>query len=532
MTYFTARDQFLLVPLDTNDEEFRKLVFLLEILEDSGVGKIIEKAGYKSSDKGRQSHDVYNLFATIVFCFAMRSGSLREIEELCRYDVRAMYLMNWKVPSYKTVSEFISDVVVPNAERIFACVNKELFRRIGLDTSDQYIDGTKIEANANKYKFVWKPRKRHEKLDQKVRIFMEKVGFPVRRGKGFVKSEVLFKATQGYREATGIGGRVIAGGKGKRLSAEERLVREGDRLLQKLLEYEEQEAICGPGRNSYFKTDHDATAMALKEDYYSGHGSNMHAAYNIQFLVAGGFVTMYGVFQDRADYYTFIPMLKRYRQHYRRYPTNICADSGYGVLANYEYVSKHGIGNYIKPLSWNGESSGKRPQMFFPSDDGDILCRNGIVAEKMERNGNTHQRQKGAKLYIFRGCADCGYAWKCKQQKKDKTEDFRTIELSYSLEVFKETARRNLLSRKGIEIRVNRSIQSEGTYGQLKNNMNYIRIRRRGIAKVGAEIMLMSLGMNIRKMFHWFGSSDKVKAKFWLVSDDTKDEEFPVPKQK
>lgn len=532
MTYFTARDQFLLVPLDTRDEEFRKLVFLLEILESSGVGEIIEEVGYKSSDRGRTSHDPYNLFATIVFCFAMRNGSLREIEELCRYDVRAMYLMNWKTPSYKTVSEFISDVIVPNAERIFACVNKELFKRVGLDTADQYIDGTKIEANANKYKFVWKPRKRHERLDLKVREFMAEIGAPPKGRKAFVKSEALLMATKAFRNATGIGEGTIACGKGKRLTAEERLARQGDKLLQKLIEYEEQEAICGPDRNSYFKTDHDATAMALKQDYYSGHGSDMHAAYNIQFLVCGGFVTMYGVFQDRADYYTFIPMLQRYRRHYRSYPKNVCADSGYGVLPNYEYVGKHGIGNYIKPLSWSGESSGKRPQMFFPLDDGRILCRNGVAAEPVVRTGNTHQRQKGARPYIFRGCANCGFAWKCKQQKKDKTEDFRTIELSYDLEMFKEAARHNLLSRKGIEIRVNRSIQSEGAYGQLKNNMRYVRIRRRGMAKVGAEIMLMSLGMNIRKLFHWFGAPDKAKAKFWTISDDAEDEVFPVPKLK
>lgn len=42
--------------------------------------------------------------------------------------------------------------------------------------------------------------------------------------------------------------------------------------LTKSLDYEEKERICGPNRNSYYKTDHDATAMCLKEDYYSGLG--------------------------------------------------------------------------------------------------------------------------------------------------------------------------------------------------------------------------------------------------------------------
>ena len=56
-------------------------------------------------------------------------------------------------------------------------------------------------------------------------------------------------------------------------------------MLSKVLEYESKEEICGPNRNSYYKTDHDATAMCLKSDYYSGLGTNMHAAYNIQSLV-------------------------------------------------------------------------------------------------------------------------------------------------------------------------------------------------------------------------------------------------------
>ena len=89
----------------------------------------------------------------------------------------------------------------------------------------------------------------------------------------------------------------------------------------KLIEYEEKESICGDNRNSYYKTDHDATAMALKTDYYSGHGTNMHAAYNVQILVSSGIITYYDIFQDRTDYYTLIPMLDGYYKYYGEYST-------------------------------------------------------------------------------------------------------------------------------------------------------------------------------------------------------------------
>ena len=97
--------------------------------------------------------------------------------------------------------------------------------------------------------------------------------------------------------------------------------------------------------------------MALKTDYYSGHGSNLHAAYNVQFIVSSGIVIFFGTFQDRTDYHTLVPLLDRYKKYYGHYPTNLCADAGYGIYENYKYLLENKIGNYIKMISWNGESS-------------------------------------------------------------------------------------------------------------------------------------------------------------------------------
>ena len=110
--------------------------------------------------------------------------------------------------------------------------------------------------------------------------------------------------------------------------------------LEKLLKYEEQIKICGDNRNSYYKTDFDATAMCLKEDYYSGLGSNMHAAYNVQFIVAKGIILGVYVCQDRNDYLTLKPCVEQYRNFYGSYPTNACADAGYGSCDNYDYIKE------------------------------------------------------------------------------------------------------------------------------------------------------------------------------------------------
>ena len=115
MSYFTTLETFFVVPLDTSDGEIQKIHFLLDVLEGSGVGKVIEETGYKSSDLGRNAYDPYKLFAGIIYCFAMHKGTLRNIEEMIRYDLRLNYILGQETPSHKTVMEFINEVIVPNA---------------------------------------------------------------------------------------------------------------------------------------------------------------------------------------------------------------------------------------------------------------------------------------------------------------------------------------------------------------------------------------------------------------------------------
>lgn len=284
-------------------------------------------------------------------------------------------------------------------------------------------------------------------------------------------------------------------------------------------------------RNSYYKTDKDTTAMMLKKNYYSKLNHDFHAAYNFQLLISSGLITMYGVYQDRTDYYTFTPMLDLYKQYYKKISRNICADPGYEIYSNYAYIRKHNIGNYVKFQAQKGETSGKKPQLFYTFNDG-ILCLNTNIAEEI-KFGNTHQRNKDAKLFKFTGCNDCDYSYKCKEKMKaeNKNKDYRTIELIPDYELLKEQARNNLLSPKGIETRVNRNIQVEGTFGQIKNNMGYIRIRRRGIKKVSCQIMLMCLGRNIRKYFTTL-EGNEVKSTYWDTPKNLKTEKYHFQNKK
>lgn len=531
MNYFTTKRALFLVPSNKCYEEFEKIDRFLEILEISQVSKIINNIykNDKTTTVGRKGYNPFNMFATIIYCFSKFKSSVRELESLCIFDLRVNYIMEQKAPSYKTFSEFINTYIVPYQYEIFSMITKTVIKEFNVDISDQYVDGTKLEANANKYKFVWKPTTYHKKLDVKIKNLLTKMDIEL-KNKALIKSFQFNELIKSYVVKENIDIDSIPNGRGKRLTKSQKNYTLAYQYLIKLLEYEEKEEICGENRNSYYKTDHDATAMVLKEDYYSKLSHDFHAGYNIQVMVSSGLITMYGIFQNRDDFHTFIPMNNLYYKYYNEYPENECADSGYGMYDNYKYMEEHDIGNYVKHFTWSGEADGKRPQLFYTFDDG-VICLNSCIGEEISFEGIRHQRYKNSKLYKFTGCNICNYSYICKKNLKNKSYDYRLFELIPEYELLKEEARKNLQSPKGIEIRINRSIQVEGSFGQIKQNMQYTRIRRRGLEKVSCEIMLMCLGSNIRKVFSAY-NKNKIENKYWYVDKNIKKEKFPFPKQK
>lgn len=163
---------------------------------------------------------------------------------------------------------------------------------------------------------------------------------------------------------------------------------------------------------------------------------------------------MYGVFQDRNDFNTLIPMNELYFKYYGKYPINECDDAGYG---NYKYIKEKNINNYIKFQNWEGESTGKNPQLFFTFDDG-VMCLNTNIGEKVPFDYYHRRQNKDGVLYKFIGCNNCNYSYKCKAKlkKENKDTDYRYYELIPEYELLKEEVRNNLLSPKEIEIRINK----------------------------------------------------------------------------
>lgn len=78
------------------------------------------------------------------------------MEDNCKVNMRFMYLMDNKKPSYRTFGYFINEVLNESIEDIFNDINKSIFEKDNVDLNHIYIDGSKFEANANKYSWIWK----------------------------------------------------------------------------------------------------------------------------------------------------------------------------------------------------------------------------------------------------------------------------------------------------------------------------------------------------------------------------------------
>ena len=532
MGYFTDLNETMFLSAMLPIAEKENLDKFLEILEDSNVSQIIIDSLNYGEKRGRTGYDPFNLFATIIYSFTKNTGSLRKIEENIMFDTRFMYLMQEKKPTYATISKFINNVIVGNAKEIFSRIVNSILNKYDIDTSDAFIDGTKLEANANKYKFVWKPTKFHTNLNIKINDLIRKY-FSLPDYKTTYISKEVANYLNNMNEKMikeGIDPKTIRRGSGIR---NPQIVKDYFLLydyLIKLLDYEEQESICGENRNSYFKTDKDATAMCLKEDYYSGLGSNMHAGYNVQIMVSKGIILDYLVLQDRNDMKSLVPMLDDYYLYYGKYPVNVCADSGYATTEGYRYLNEKGIGNYIKYMYWQQDMEGKHFDPYEINEDGTLTCLDGETVEGCLKYERRYPRKKGNTLFVVKNCNYCRHKQECGLLLKYPIKDVRIFDVNTEMYRFKKEATKNLLSPKGIEMRINRSSQVEGAFGVIKQDMEYDRIRRRGMENVTAEIMLICLGYNIKKLITLI--QGKAKTEYWKAPENLQPEQKPTPNLK
>ena len=311
----------------------------------------------KGCKTGRPKCDAVKLFKVILFAFMEHGISfLRDIEKLCRTDIRYMYLLDeMKAPSFATFGNFIRNELTVTIEQIFNDINAYIFGQERVDLEHTYIDGTKIEANANKYTWVWKKScirnrdKMFEKITELINamntavLHVMGVKFETREEYAIEYLEYLLNA---YEKAVGLEKASFVYGKGKRRSLFQRQYEELENYFNRLKNYARHIEICGEARNSYSKTDHDATFMRVKSDYMGN--DQLLPAYNMQIAVCDEYIAVIDARPYASDIDCFVPLMEKFNNTYGHYPKYPVADAGYGSYNNYLYCEEHNMEKYMK----------------------------------------------------------------------------------------------------------------------------------------------------------------------------------------
>ncbi|WP_413481945.1 transposase, partial [Mammaliicoccus vitulinus] len=117
--------------------------------------------------RGASSYHPKLMLKIILYSYTQSVFSGRRIESLLKDSVRMMWLSQNQTPSYRTINRFrVNPIIDRLLQSLFINFRTQLIEQNLIDEESIYIDGTKIEANANKYTFVW--RKNTERFNKKV----------------------------------------------------------------------------------------------------------------------------------------------------------------------------------------------------------------------------------------------------------------------------------------------------------------------------------------------------------------------------
>lgn len=207
------------------------------------------------------------------------------------------------------------------------------------------------------------------------------------------------------------------------------------------------------------------------------------------------------------------------------YPKRVCANAGYGITSNYQFLKDNNIENYVKFADWQHETEGRKIFLFTINQDHSLTCLNNKNSPPMTSLGRRNVRSKQNVFYKIEDCLYCRHKKVCSYNLKHPIMNQRIFETNPQLFLFKNEARSNLLSLKGIEMRVNRSSQVEGAYGVIKQDLQFTRFRRRLLENVSAEFMLVCLGYVIRKLFSIIDGTAKLD--YWIAPENLQPQVMP-----
>ena len=458
---------------------------------------------------GNSAFNPKMMLKVLVFAYLSNVYSSRRIEELLKRDIYFMWLAGMKRPDFRTINYYRGKRLKVGFDTVFTQVVRLLHEEGFVSLKVQYIDGTKIESVANKYTFVW--RGSVEKYDARLKAKTEALLRQIEQNHAIENQENPVPEELTAEEVTKRVERIKEKVDADNLGKEERkaLKQIETDSVPRMNRYREQLETMG-SRNSYSKTDPDATFMRMKEDAMLN--GQLKPGYNVQISTENQFITNFGIYQRPTDTLTMISYLESFKARYGMQSEEIIADSGYGSEENYEYMFSNGMTPYVKYNMFHVEQRrGYRnnpfrvSNLFYNPDDDFYVCPMGQKLKfiRQEKRYTASGYQQTVSVYRASRCEGCPLRGQCHKSKRD-----RLIEVNHTLDDYKARARELLTSEQGLKHRSNRPIEPEAVFGQIKECGRFRRLRLKGLTGAKIDFGLKALAHNLRKLAQsWAKSS-------------------------
>jgi transposase len=470
-----------------------------QVIDSLDIDLLINK--YKGG--GCSSYHPRLLLKLLVYGYLSNQYSSRKIEQAAKQNIHFMWLSAMSYPDHNTINRFRSDRLKGVLKEVFSQVVLLLVEKGIITLKEAYLDGTKIEANANRYTFVWgrsisKSKERIKKQLDELWSYAESVAreeLENNEPDSFEKidQESVLKTIESIDKAL----------KGKEVDkkVKQKLNYARKNWPENLKKYEQQEKTLGK-RNSYSKTDPDATFMRMKEDHMLN--GQLKPGYNWQISTENQYILGYTIHQTTNDTTTLKSHLESLKENLGKMPDTLIADAGYGSEENYEYLENNDVEAFVKYQYFHKEQSKKwkddpyrTENLPYDANDDSYSCPMGqkmnFTQEKVRVSDNGFTQTN--RLYQAQDCKGCPVREACNKSKGNKR-----IEINPRLNHYKSIIRERLTSERGIKYRSQRPVDVEAVFGIIKGNKNYRKFLLRGLEKVEIEVGLLALAHNLSKI--------------------------------
>ncbi len=497
------QDQMMLFPPSLSDliPTEHPVRTISNVIDGINIDHIIEKY----SHTGAKAYHPKMMLKLLVYSYLCNLYSSRKIEQAVSENVHFMWISGMQQPDHNTIARFRSSRLKGALKEVFSQVVLLLVESGNIDLQTIYVDGTKIEANANKFSFVWgkaiqkniarMKERLNELWDYTEQVAKNDLANVSKPDLSDIDPEKVEQTISTINEAL----------KNKKIDQKKRqqLNYAKKNYVNNLRKNEEKLSILEE-RNSYSKTDTDATFMRMKDDYMKN--GQLKPGYNLQFSTQNQFVINYSNHWNPTDTRTFIPHIKELLNLYPNKVENVCADSGYGSEENYEFLESQSLTPFVKYNYFHKEQKkGEKAYSEFhannlyynPKEDayycpmGQAMYLQYVKTEKSEAG-----YIKKVHVYQAKNCNGCPLRGCC-----HKARGNRTIQINHRLNELRSNARKHLTSEEGLKHRSKRPVDVEAAFGNLKYNKGFKRFLLRGKEKVDIEMGLLALAINLKKMY-------------------------------